>query len=152
MTENTQPALPIEIHAQYLKDISFETPGPLGMDAGEEQPEIMLNVEVKANPTSQEDCYEVELQMSAEAKAADKRVFLLEINYAGLFALKGLEKESVTPVLMIECPRLLFPFARAIIANATREGGFPPLAIAPIDFAGIYRAQLERTDGGAKTA
>ena len=136
------PTLPIEIHSQYVKDISFETPGPLGIKHHDQQPEISLNVEVKANNAGQENSFEVELHISASAKNKEETMFILELAYAGIFTLHGIEKETIAPVLLIECPRILFPFARSIVANVTRDGGFPPLAIAPIDFAEIYRKQL----------
>lgn len=142
--QNANPGMPIEIVTQYVKDISFEMQGAKTLLNLNEQPEIGLNVEVKANPMEEENSFEVELVITADATSNKEKIFILELTYAGLFVLNGVEKEMVPPVLLIECPRLLFPFARAIVANITREGGFPPLAISPLDFAEIYRRQVEQ--------
>lgn len=141
--ENQIPTLPVTVNGQYIKDLSFETPGPMVMLNAKEAPAINLNIEVRAHPQEgQEHMFEVELHVTAEASRDSTRVFLLEMTYAGLFTLGNLPEQAVPPVLLIECPRLLFPFARAIVADVTRDGGFPPLALAPVDFADIYRRQL----------
>lgn len=140
---NQIPTLPVTVNGQYIKDLSFETPGPLAFANAKEAPSINLNIEVKAHPQEgNQGQFEVELHVQAEATRDDKRVFLLELSYAGMFTLSGLPEESIPPVLLIECPRLLFPFVRSIVADVTRDGGFPPLALAPVDFAEIYRRQL----------
>jgi preprotein translocase subunit SecB len=141
--ENQIPTLPVTVNGQYIKDLSFETPGPLAFANSKEAPSINLNIEVRAHPQEgQKSQFEVELHVTAEATRESQRVFLFELTYAGMFTLGNLPEESVPPVLLIECPRLLFPFVRSIVADVTRDGGFPPLALAPVDFSEIYRRQL----------
>ncbi|MBP6985513.1 MAG: protein-export chaperone SecB [Alphaproteobacteria bacterium] len=142
-SEEQIPTLPISVNAQYIKDLSFETPGPMAFANEKESPSINLNIEVRAHPQEKaNDMFEVELHVTAEATRSDKRVFLLELNYAGMFTLGDIPQQSVPPVLLIECPRLLFPFVRNIVADVTRDGGFPPLSLAPVDFSEIYRRQV----------
>lgn len=141
--DNQIPTLPVTVNGQYIKDLSFETPGPLSLGDSKDAPSISLNVEVRAHPQeNQKSQFEVELHVTAEATRDSSRVFLFELVYAGMFTLGDLPEQSVPPVLLIECPRLLFPFVRSIVADVTRDGGFPPLALAPIDFSEIYRRQL----------
>lgn len=136
------PTMPITIHGQYIKDLSFETPGPfVTLGNSNEAPQIDLNVEVRANPVQSKQ-FEVELHITAYAASKGKKVFVCELSYAGLFSIGDVAEQHIAPILLIECPRMLFPFARAIIADITREGGYPPLSLAPVDFADIYRQQL----------
>ena len=138
-------ALPINVLAQYLKDLSFENPRvPQSLMQGQPAPEISVHVDIQT-ATPGEDVHEVTLTVRVEAKTGDDIVFLVEVAYAGLLALPGLPAEHHRPVLLIEGPRLLFPFVRAIVADATRNGGFPPLLINPIDFAELYRRQLQQS-------
>ncbi len=135
---------PLTINAQYVKDLSFEHPNPVeSLKPAETQPEIDINIDVNADNV-QENTYEVTLTIKANAKRQKDTMFISEVVYAGIFTLgENIPKEAVHPVLMIECPRILFPFARSILANITREGGFPPLSLNPIDFAGLYQQQLQ---------
>jgi len=110
---------------------------------GQPNPEISVQVDVETAVQS-ETVYEVTLKLRVEAKGGAEIIFLAEVAYAALLALPGLPAEHRRPVLMIEGPRLLFPFARAIIADATRNGGYPPLLLNPIDFSELYRRQTER--------
>ena len=135
------PTMPVTVNGQYIKDLSFETPGPLSGDA-KEAPSINLNIEVRAHPQKNKSQFEVELHIVAEATRKKDRVFMLELTYAGMFTMGNVDEQHIPPILLIECPRMLFPFARAIVADVTRDGGFPPLALAPVDFAEIYRRQL----------
>ncbi|MBL0941618.1 MAG: protein-export chaperone SecB [Alphaproteobacteria bacterium] len=137
--QNPIASLPLQVHGQYIKDLSFETPGPFHQ-AQNESPSLKLNVEVRVK-SFDENNFEVELQISAEATQKAGRLYLLELCYAGVFGIGELPQEAIRPLLLIECPRLLFPYARAIISEITRDGGFPPLSIAPVDFAEIYRQQ-----------
>ena len=138
------PVLPITVNAQYIKDLSFETPGPFITSKNlKEAPNISLNIEVRAN-TLEDKRYEVELHVTAKATNNNEKVFILDMTYAGAFTLNDIPEQNIPPVLLIECPRLLFPFARNIVADVTRDGGFPPLALSPIDFAEIYRRQLAK--------
>ena len=134
----------LAILTQYVKDMSFENPkAPRGLQANATRPEIQIRVDVAAKPMS-DGHYEITLQLNVEAKSGEETVFLMELAYAGIFLLANIPSESLQPLLLIECPRLLFPFARRIVADATRDGGFPPLMIDPIDFVSLYRRKLQQ--------
>ena len=149
--ENQGTASPsLNILAQYIKDLSFENPGaPRSLQARDKAPAININVNVNANPLTESD-FDVVLSLSAEAKDGDKVVFAAELVYGGVFRITGFPQEHMLPVLFIECPRLLFPFARQIIADATRNGGFPPLMIDPIDFAQMFTQRVAEEQTRAK--
>ncbi len=149
--DNTGTASPsLNILAQYIKDLSFENPGaPRSLQARDRAPAININVNVNANPLSESD-FDVVLSLNAEAKDGDKTVFAAELIYGGVFRISGFPQEHMLPVLFIECPRLLFPFARQIIADATRNGGFPPLMIDPIDFAQMFAQRVAEEQARAK--
>jgi preprotein translocase subunit SecB len=139
-----QQAQPAGIHVlgQYVKDISFENPGaPRSLRPSDTAPGLDVNVNVNARPQSQSD-FEVELKLEAKAVRGEDTLFIAEVTYAGLFQIRNVPQEHMHPLLLIECPRLLFPFARQIIADATRQGGFPPLLIDPVDFAALYRQRV----------
>lgn len=142
-TENKeQQQVAIAINAQFVKDISFEAPHvPQIFTELKSNPEINVNVDVQAGKI-QDDIYQVSLKIKAEAKAEEKVAFLCEVEY-GCIATIQVPQEHVEPILLIEIPRLLFPFVRNIIADLTRESGFPPLMINPIDFVGLYHKRLE---------
>lgn len=153
MADNTQgttsPSL--NILAQYIKDFSFENPGaPRSLQARDKAPAININVNVNANPLSDTE-FDVVLSLNAEAKDGDKVVFVTELVYGGVFRISGFPQEHMLPVLFIECPRLLFPFARQIIADATRNGGFPPLMIDPIDFAQMFAQRVSEEQSRANS-
>jgi preprotein translocase subunit SecB len=131
----------IRILAQFARDFSFENPrAPDALRAGGAQPQIDLGVEMNAR-SRDDGLYEVDLKLSARAMRDDGPLFVVELLYGGVFQITGVEAEDVEPVLLIECPRYLFPFARRIIADITSEGGFPPFLLDPIDFAGVYAAR-----------
>lgn len=132
------------VNAQYLKDFSFESPrAPQTLLNQREPPAVSLNVDVKARSLGPE-VYEVVLSINAEARQGDDPVFLVELAYAAVVTLRQAPQELVPLLVFVETPRLLFPFARAIIANATRDGGFPPLLVNPIDFAELMRREHDR--------
>lgn len=140
----------IRILAQFIRDLSFENPrAPDALRAGAAQPQIDMGVEMNAR--GREDGYfEVDLKLSARAARDDGPVFHVELVYGGVFQINGVGQDDLEPVLLIECPRFLFPFARRIIADVTSEGGFPPFLLDPIDFAGVYTARrAEQTIGNA---
>ena len=140
--ENGQSAPSMRVLGQYVKDLSFENPGHGPV---QQQPNIDLGIDVGATPHKDGNgLFEVSLKMSAKAKAEDTTLFIAELDYAGLFQLQNVQQSQVEPMLLIECPRLLFPFARRIIAEITREGGFPPLMIDPVDFVQLYQSQYQR--------
>ena len=131
----------IGVLAQYVKDLSFENPNaPRSMTPGQ-QPTINIQVNVDAAPTSGGD-FEVTLRLEGKAEAQGMLLFGFELVFAGIFRVQNVPAESLQPVVLIECPRLLFPFAREIIATAVRNGGFAPLLLDPIDFVGLYRQRL----------
>jgi preprotein translocase subunit SecB len=133
-------AAQIQILAQYVKDLSFENPAaPLGLQ--NQKPALEVGVDVQARGVGV-DQYEVQIRIRADAKAATQTVFVCEVVYAGVFMLKNITPENIQPILLIECPRQLFPFARRIVADLTRDGGYTPLMLDPIDFMTLYRAQL----------
>lgn len=144
----TQPQQPaqaqgpaIRVLNQYIKDLSFENPGA----SVQEQPNIELGIDVGATPREgAENTYEVTLKLQARAGTKETALFLLEMDYAGLFQVQGFQSSDLEAVLLIECPRILFPFARRIIADISSEGGFPPLRIDPVDFAALYQSQRQR--------
>lgn len=146
--QQQQPSL--NILAQYIKDLSFENPGaPQSLKAREKAPEININVNVNANPLADKD-FDVLLTLNAEAKAENKTLFQVELTYGGVFRIDGFPQEHMLPVLFIECPRLLFPFARQIVADATRNGGFPPLLVDPIDFGQMFAQRMSEEQAKAK--
>lgn len=134
----------IHVLGQYIKDLSFENPNaPVSLAPAQTAPELNVNVNVNAKRLSETDA-EVELKLEATAQRDFKPMFVTEVTYAGVFQIKNVPAEHLEPIMLIECPRLLFPFARQILADATRQGGFPPLMIDPVDFAALYRQKLER--------
>jgi preprotein translocase subunit SecB len=138
------------ILAQYVKDLSFENPNSPASLQMQGQPKIEINVNVNARAGGQ-DMYEVELKVEASARAPDdKLAFQVELLYAGLFRLTGAPQEAIEPFLIVEAPRILFPFARRVIADVVRDGGFPPLMLEPIDFGGLYLQQLEARGAGVQ--
>ena len=144
-----QAAPSVNVHGQYVKDLSFENPNaPQSLTPSENGPQISINVNVDANKYGDED-FEVVLTLEARAQDDDTVIFNTEIVYAGMFRIANVPEEHMHPFVLIECPRLLFPFARQIIADATRNGGFPPLMIDPIDFAALYQQNMMQAAGGA---
>ncbi|MBB4570406.1 protein-export chaperone SecB [Rhizobium leucaenae] len=140
----------LSILAQYTKDLSFENPGaPRSLQARENAPDININVNVNANPLSESD-FDVVLTLNAEAKDGERVLFHTELIYGGVFRITGFPQEHMLPLLFIECPRLLFPFARQIIADVTRNGGFPPLMIDPIDFAQMFTQRVAEEQARAQ--
>ncbi len=146
--ENKQPG--INILGQYIKDLSFENPrAPASLRSAGSNPNLQVNFNVHAQGAG-ENAYEVLLKIEADAKSDDGSLYALELVYAGVFRLKDLPEQAVKPVLFIECPALLFPFARRLIADLTREGGFPPLLLDPIDFAALFRQRMAQEQAQAK--
>ncbi|HYW60512.1 MAG TPA: protein-export chaperone SecB [Xanthobacteraceae bacterium] len=128
--------------AQYTKDFSFENPNaPQSVSQQPQQPSI--NIQINVNPKQLSDTsFEVELKLEGKAEVDGSTLFAFDLVYAGVFHLQGIPQESVGPLIMIECPRMLFPFAREIIASAIVSGGFPPLMLDPIDFVALYQQKL----------
>ncbi len=132
----------LRILAQYTKDLSFENPNaPDSLRPREKSPEINVQINVNATPLSETE-FEAELTLNATAKDGETTMFNVELLYAGVFSISNVPQEQLHPFVMIECPRMLFPFARQIISDATARGGFPPLNVDPIDFAALYRQRM----------
>lgn len=134
-----QPQL--NVLAQYVKDLSFENPNaPQSMTIAK-QPQISIQINVNAKQVSQTDA-EVSLKLEGKAETDGSLIFSFDLEFAGMFRIQNVPPESMNPVIMIECPRMLFPFAREIIASTVRNGGFPPLLLDPIDFVALYRQRM----------
>jgi preprotein translocase subunit SecB len=137
----------LNVLAQYVKDFSFENPNaPRSLQPSNEQPQINIQINVNASPLQSD--YEIDLKIEGKAEIGSSLLFAFDLVYGGVFRIQNVPQESIHPVLMIECPRLLFPFAREIIASAVRNGGFPPLYIDPVDFVGLYRQKLAEQAAG----
>ena len=142
-----QPQL--NVLAQYIKDFSFENPNaPRSLQPQQQQPAINIQINVGANGLGHNDV-EVVLNIEGKAEINGMLLFSFDLAFGGVFRIQNVPQESVHPVVMIECPRLLFPFAREIIANAVRNGGFPPLLLDPIDFVALYRQRAARDAAAA---
>src|SRR5579875_2158589 len=160
---------PLVVNIQYVKDLSFEVPGaPQIFSSLRTQPGVQINLDVQARRIQEgQQVFEVTLAIRAEATeqpagageeqssvasgGGQRTVFIAELAYAGIFTLNGVPENSVEPVLLVECPRLLFPFARTILADVTREGGFAPVLLQPIDFVALWHSRRGGT-GEAQTA
>lgn len=137
----------VRVLAQFIRDLSFENPRATEvLRAGGAQPQIEMGVEMNARGR-EDGFFEVDLKLSARATREDGPVFHIELLYGGVFAIEGVGAEDIEPVLLIECPRFLFPFARRVIADVTSDGGFPPFLLDPIDFAGVYAARKAQGEG-----
>lgn len=129
--------------AQYVKDLSFENPNAPAIYQSQEQPQIDVQFNIGTVQVG-EDVHEVTMKIEVTAKAGERTAFAVELAYAGLFGARNVPDEALKPFLYAEAPRLMFPFARAIIAEAVRDGNFPPLMLDPIDFGAMYLAQAEQ--------
>jgi preprotein translocase subunit SecB len=139
-SEELQPQLTVV--TQYIKDFSFENPNaPQSLGPASEPPQISIQINVGGTPLSETDI-EVALKLDGKAENGGKLLFHFELEFAGVFRIRNVPQESLNAVVMIECPRLLFPFAREIIATNVRNGGFPPLLLDPVDFVGLYRQKM----------
>ena len=139
---DTQPHL--NVVAQFIKDLSFENPNaPRSLMSAGQQPQIGIQIKVDAAPLADNDV-EVALKLEGKAEMNGTLLFAFDLTFAGVFRIRNVPAESMNPLVMIECPRLLFPFAREIVANTVRNGGFPPLLLDPVDFVGLYRQRMSQ--------
>lgn len=140
------PQIQMRILGQYVRDLSFENVMAQKGAAGEVQPDISVQVNMDAKKRKADHQYEVSIKLNIESKAKGMGdvLFLLEIEYAGIFHIEGVPEDQMHPFLLIECPRMLFPFLRRIVSDVTRDGGFPPLNLDNIDFVALYRAEVAR--------
>lgn len=159
----TAPQPPLVVNIQYVKDLSFEVPGaPQIFTQLRAQPQVNINLDVQARRiTEGQSVFEVSLMIRAEAHEATQSgngqaqpatptVFVAELTYAGVFTLTGLPDNAIEPILLVECPRMLFPFARNMLADVTRDGGFAPVLLQPIDFVALWQARRAQAQSGAQ--
>ena len=156
MTDETPQAAPnatapqpprMQILAQYVRDLSFENiVAQRGLNGAEVTPEVSVQVSLDARKRSTEHQYEVicKFRVGSKNTADDANLFMCELDYGGVFHVEGVPEDQLHPFLMIECPRMLFPFIRRIISDTTRDGGFPPVNLDPVDFVALYRQEIAR--------
>lgn len=143
------PQQAIAIHAIYLKDVSFEAPNsPAIFQQMTQPPQIQMNINLNTNKVN-EDLFEVVISITLTAKVGDKTAFLVELQQAGLFTVKGFSEQEMGPMLGIYCPTQLFPYARESVASLVGKGGFPPVMLEPVNFEQLYRQHLEQQAGAA---
>ncbi len=143
----TPPKVNMRILAQYMRDLSFENvAAQKKIQGGNVQPDIQVQVSLDANKREAENQYEVgtKYKITSKNKSDEQTLFLIELDYVGLFLIEGVPQEQLHPFLLIECPRMIFPFARRIISDVTRDGGFPPLNLDTVDFLALYKQELQR--------
>jgi preprotein translocase subunit SecB len=148
MAKKTDDIAPpkMNILAQYVRDLSFENIlAQKGVD-GELNPEIQVNVNIDAKKRTTEKQFDVivKLRVDSKSKNTNNVLFVLELDYGGVFQIENIPDDQLHPYLLIECPRMLFPFLRRIVSDITRDGGFPPLNLENIDFLKLYRQEIER--------
>lgn len=141
-----QPQVQMKILGQFIRDMSFENIMAQKGVTGEVNPDINVQVNLDAKKRPIDDQYEVVTKLTIESKSKETKdpLFMLELEYVGVFNISGVPEEQLHPFLLIECPRMLFPFLRRIVSDITRDGGYPPLNLENIDFVQIYRAELAR--------
>jgi len=143
-----QAAVPpkMSVMTQFIRDLSFENILAQKGIGGDVQPEVDINVAMEPRNRTAENQYEVamKLQITSKNKGTDEKLFILEMDYAGIFQIENVPQEQMHPYLLIECPRMIFPFVRRIVHDVTRDGGFPPLNMETIDFLGLYRRELAK--------
>lgn len=144
----------MNVLAQYIKDMSFENILAQKGVQGEVQPDVQVQVNLDGKKRSAENQYEVSLKIGVDStsKSDGSKLFLLELDYGGVFHIEGVPEDQMHPFLMIECPRMLFPFVRRIVSDVTRDGGFPPLNLETIDFVQLYRSEMARRQAEKNTA
>jgi preprotein translocase subunit SecB len=148
--QSAASAAQLSVLGQYIKDLSFESPGaPQTLQTPGQNPQLKVGVNVNAAPRA-EDNYEVSLNVEVNAKNDAGAIYTVELVYGGLFRLKNVPENLLQPVLFVDCPTILFPFLRRVLADVTRDGGFPPLMLDPIDFGRLFAQNLARARGEAE--
>ncbi|MFT5508962.1 MAG: preprotein translocase subunit SecB [Hyphomicrobiaceae bacterium] len=148
-TGTTEAEFQARILSQYIRDLSFESPSiDRALDGPGENPNLELEVNVNARSV-RDNMYQSEIEFKAKATDDQGTIYLMECTYGGVFQIDSVPREALEPFLLVNCPSMLFPFLRRIIADLTREGGFPPLFLDPIDFAALYVNRKEQLEGGA---
>jgi len=144
----TQAQPQLSVLGQYIKDLSFENPNaPRSLSPSQTQPAIQIQINVGVQQLAETD-YEVSLKLDGKAESAGSVLFAFDLTFAGVFRVQNVPAESLQPLVMIECPRLLFPFAHEIVATAVRNGGFPPLLLDPVDFVSLYQQRVAQMQAG----
>mgnify|MGYP000660055746 CR=1 FL=1 len=151
--EGAQPQIQMNVLGQYIRDMSFENVMAQKGASADAQPDVSVQVNLDAKKRTAENQYEVltKLIIHSKVKDSDDVLFVLELEYVGIFNIEGVPEDQLHPFLLIECPRMLFPFLRRIVSDVTRDGGFPPLNLDNIDFVAIYRNELARRQSEAAT-
>jgi len=141
-----QPQLQMRVLGQFVRDMSFENIMAQKGAPSDVQPDVQVQVNLDAKKRSADNQYEssIKLNITSKAKEGDAVLFVLEIDYAGIFYIDNIPEEQLHPFLLIECPRMIFPFLRRVVSDVTRDGGFPPLNLENIDFLSMYRAELAK--------
>lgn len=156
-TANAQTAPSFNLIGQYIRDMSFENPGaPASIMLGGANPTFNVGINVGVKKQA-DDVYAVEITLNAKAEREKNVLFNVELIYGGVFRMKNIPENQLAPLLLVECPRLIFPFARQVLANVTQQGGFPPLMMEPVDFNAIYlqnlrQLQAQQTGGATPPA
>jgi preprotein translocase subunit SecB len=138
------PQARLQMLTQYIRDLSFENIAvQKGLSAADGKPDVkvQINLDVQQRPG---DRFEVALKVNVDSKVGDSQIFILELDYAGLFLIQNVPQEQLHALLMIECPRLVFPYVRRVVGDVTRDGGYPPLNLEQIDFLALYRQEMAR--------
>lgn len=140
------PQVKMNVLSQYIRDMSFENILAQKPTSGQVQPDVKVQVALDAKKREAENQFEVVMKLTVKsvAQGTEDALFMLEVEYAGLFHIEGVPEDQMHPFLLIECPRMLFPFVRRIVSDVTRDGGFPPLNLENIDFVSLYRNELQR--------
>ena len=142
----------MQVLGQFIKDLSFENIAAQESKQGTGTPDIEVKINLDASKRTQDDQYNSSIKISVESKdtKTNKNIFLLELDYGGIFKIENIPDDQLHPFLMIECPRMLFPFVRRVVHDVTRDGGYPPLNLDSIDFLAMYRAEVERLSAEPK--
>ena len=142
----------MQILGQFIKDLSFENIAAQESKQGTGTPNIEVKINLDASKRTQDDQYNSSIKISVESKdtKTNKNIFLLELDYGGIFKIENIPDDQLHPFLMIECPRMLFPFVRRVVHDVTRDGGYPPLNLDSIDFLAMYRAEVDRLSAEPK--
>jgi preprotein translocase subunit SecB len=149
-TTGTAPGPSFNLMGQYIRDLSFENPGAPGSNmTGGPSPSFNVSINVSVKKQS-DDVYAVELLLNAKAQRETNVLFNVELAYGGVFRVRNVPESQLAPLLMVECPRLIFPFARQVLANTVQQGGFPPLMMEPVDFQQLYIQNLQRLQAAQK--
>ncbi len=153
-TATEQPQVQMKVLGQFVRDLSFENVMAQKGASGEVQPDVQVqvNLDAKKRPTDNQYEVAIKLQITSKTKSSGDTLFVMEIDYVGIFLIQGVPDAQLHPFLLIECPRMTFPFLRRIVSDVTRDGGYPPLNLETIDFVQLYRQEVARQQAAAAPA